>query len=61
MDLPSNELPGHIDLPDVSELTMLELLSSRDPRLVAALAGLIELVDRTHETRAGWNSAIGVE
>jgi hypothetical protein len=45
-------------VPDVSEMTMIELLHSRDPALVASLTRLTELLARRPGTSVGWASAI---
>ncbi len=58
---PDADLPDQTVLLDTSNHTMIELITSRDPELLAAVGRLIDELRGSAEVRLGWNSMIDAE
>jgi hypothetical protein len=47
------------DLPEVTTVPLLDLMSSRDPALVESIQRLLAEVRRPHESIASWGNFVG--
>jgi hypothetical protein len=61
MTSPHSDPPAHTGIVDVTSERLVDLVHSRDPKLVASVRELTALLDRSPDTRQGWNSAITFE
>jgi hypothetical protein len=61
MDLPAAGVPDQTELPDLSESSLIELLSSKDPALAESITQLVNLLRQPSTITAGWSSMIDPE